>query len=513
MSAFSAAFLSGDARAHAFLPDDFRYANKRAGSVQRAATRAIAAPVLAALRAQASRHPMSSARQSSLDALGVPGSVVVVTGQQVGLFLGPLYSLYKAVSAIVTARALEQETGVRCVPVFWLQTEDHDLEEIDHLDAQSTDELVRLRVQSAHVPRASVSSVLLGEQVEAAVAALRESLDGAPFAGEVSSLFERHYRRECSWVSAFAGVMSELLPELVLLDPRDEALALHVRGVHQRAFDECDAISKVMLARQAALSTAGFDVQVHVRDGAPLSFVHPDGRDGARYRVERCADGWKTVGGDLRVELSDDPLCLSTSALLRPIVQDTLLPTAAIIGGPGELNYFAQVSPLYAHFGLPMPMVMPRARFRVLEPRVATLLQKLGLRAEDVEVPRDAVLQRLTPVGVELTPELLERRLLDAVEPILETVPELEDAVKRTRGTMARAASRLAGRYAHQLRTRDATVLGRVERVQRSLFPHGEPQERVLGFPEFAARFGITGFTSMVRDALVPFSTQVMTLS
>lgn len=508
MSAFSAAFLAGEARALALLPDDFRHATKRVEAVRRAASRVTAPPVVEALRQQAARWASSPQRQASLDALA-GGAVAVVTGQQVGLFLGPLYSFYKAASAVVTARALQQETGVRCVPIFWLQTEDHDLEEIDHLEVRLADgSLQRIALKSPHTPRASVSSVRLGEGVEAALRELADSLGDAPHADEVLALFRKHYRRDATWVDAFAGVLSELLPELVLLDPRDEALAAQVEGVHARAFSECDAIAQALLERQRALESSGFDVQVHVREASPLSFVHPDGRDGPRFRVERCAEGWRVVGSARVVE----PVHVSTSALLRPITQDSLLPTAAIIGGPGELNYFAQVPPLYAHFGLPMPMVMPRARFRVVEPRVASLLQKLNLTPEQVEAPFEAVLARVAPVPPELTPELLERRLLDAIAPVLDAVPELEDAVKRTRGTMARAASRLAGRYAAALRTRDETLVSRVRRLQSALFPHEEPQERVLGLPGFAARFGCVQFSSMVLRSVVPFSSSVQTL-
>ena len=510
MSAFSAAFLAGGSRALALLPDEFRHAARRVEAVRRAASRATAAPVIEALKKQAARWGSSPAREAALAALATKGSVAVVTGQQVGLFLGPLYSFYKAASAVVTARALEQETGVRCVPVFWLQTEDHDLEEIDHLDVRLADgSLQRITLKSEHTPRASVSTVTLGGGVDAALRELEEALGDAPHAADVMALFRKHYRRDATWADAFAGVLSALLPELVLLDPRDEDLAVQVKGVHQRAFAECDAITRLLHERQRALESAGFEVQVHVREGSPLSFVHPDGRDGPRFRVERCAQGWRVAGGERIVE----PVHVSTSALLRPITQDTLLPTAAIIGGPGELNYFAQVPPLYAHFGLPMPMVMPRARFRVLEPRVASLLKKLGLAAEEVEAPFETVMARVAPVAAELTPELLERRLLDAIAPVLDAVPQLDDAVKRTRGTMARAASRLAGRYAAALRTRDETLVNQVRRLQTALFPHDEPQERVLGFPAFAARFGVDAFASMVVEAVVPFSTPVRTLS
>jgi bacillithiol synthase len=537
-SAFSPAFLRGEARAHAFLPDDFRHASRRGENVTRAVSRAVSAETIAALKAQAAKWPMTPARAASLEALAKPGTAVVVTGQQVGLFLGPLYSFYKAASAVAVARALQAETGKRCVPVFWLQSEDHDFEEIDHCDVQGADGApVRLRLAApGRLHRSSISGLLLGEGVGEQLAQLASLLEGAPHADEVIALFTRHYRAEATWVNAFAGVMSELFDELVLIDPRDETLAAQTREVHARAVRECSQIAAVLSERSASLEREGFTPQVHVRGDAPLSFFHPEGRDGPRYRLEARDGGWGLVGGtegtppdrSVRVESSDgalsravletsDPLCFSTSALLRPIVQDTLLPTAAIVGGPGELNYFAQLAPLYAHFGLPMPMLVPRARFRVVEPRTRSVLQSLGLTAAELEAPREALLKRLTPAEQPLSPALLEKRLMEAVAPILDGVPvrpgsDVEDAVKRTRGTIARAASRLSGRYARELQRGDQTLNSRLERARNILMPHGEPQERVYGFPGFAARLSVKAFTSLVLTNLEPFSATVKDL-
>jgi bacillithiol biosynthesis cysteine-adding enzyme BshC len=511
-SAFSAAFLRGEARATALLPDDFRHAARRAENVRRAATRAVSAKTLAALRAQSARLPASSAREAHLQALSQPGTVAVVTGQQVGLFLGPLYSLYKAASAVIVARTLQQETGVRCVPVFWLQSEDHDFEEIDHCDVSAA---LRVRLQArARVEKSSLSSLMLGEDVEVALRALSEGLEG-PHADEVMALFRRHYRADNTWVNAFAGVMAELLDELVFVDPRDEALAEELRPVHQRALRESTQIAEALLERSATLEREGFATQVHVRAGAPLSFFHPEGRQGPRFRLDARSGSWGLVGReDSRTteELlsTRDPLCFSTSALLRPIVQDSLLPTAAYVGGPGELNYFSQLPPLYSHFGLPLPMFVPRARFRVIDARTKSLLQKLGLSAAEVESPELA--KRLaSSSGV--SPASVEKQLVEAVAPILDSLPaELADAVKRTRGTIARAASRLSGRYARSLQIVDQTLSDRVIRLQAALFPHGEPQERVLGVPAFAARFGVREFVSLVLGALEPFGGEVKEL-
>jgi bacillithiol biosynthesis cysteine-adding enzyme BshC len=491
MSAFSPAFLRAEPSALRFLDDGFRHPSRRVEFVRQARARGVKAEVVSALREQAARRPMTAARAQSLDALasGVP---VVVTGQQVGLFLGPLYSLYKAATAVVTARALEG------VPVFWLQSEDHDFEEIAHGVVHGKEgALTTLSLASPHVERASMSSVRLGAGVEEALATLRGAIEGWPHADEVSALFSRHYRPEATWVTAFAGVLSELFPSLIILDPRDEVLARVVRPVHERGLTECDVITRVLQQRSDELERAGFDVQVRVRDAA-LTFVHPDGRDGARFRAEASA------------RLPEDPLCVSSSALLRPIIQDTLLPTAAIVGGPGELNYFAQLAPLYSHFGLPMPMVMPRARFRVVEARPRSLLEKLGLAPEAVEVSREVLLRQLAPRGGH---EDVERELLAAIEPVLSRVHGLDDAVERTRKTIARAANRLGSRINRERLTKDDVLAGRVDRLQRALFPNGQPQERVIGAAGFFASFGIEAFVKLIESRIVPFGHDVITLS
>jgi bacillithiol biosynthesis cysteine-adding enzyme BshC len=508
MSAFAPAFTKGDGRALAFLPDDFRRADARAAAVRRVVRRAC--PIAGPLLEQAKRRPGLASRVDAIEALRRGEAVAVVTGQQVGLFLGPLYSVFKAATAVVTARALQAETGVRCVPMFWLQSEDHDFAEINHTTVHGRDgELVELRLDSPHVERASVSSIKLGAGLGAVSASLAAALESLPHAGDVQALFGRHYVAEASWVDAFAGVMSELFPELVLIDPRDERVAVAARAVHERAFRERDDITRVLQAREGALEAAGFDVQVKVRD-VPLSFVHPEGRDGPRHRGEQLA--------------VDDPLCLSSSALLRPVIQDTLLPTAAIVGGPGELNYFAQLAPLYTHFGMQLPMVMPRARFRVVEPRTKALLAELGLSAAELEAPREALLARVVQARPgELSAAELERQLVAGADAVLSKVGPLpadvsgrltglERAVSRTHRSIARAAQRFALRYGREQLTRDAVATARIDRLQRALFPGGQPQERVLGLAGFAARSGVQRFIELVVAAITPFGSEVKEL-
>ncbi len=403
--------MRGDPRALSFLPDAYRHRSARAEAVAAAATRSVDAALHAVLVERNAHLPASPARERHLELLARPGTVAVVTGQQVGLFLGPLFTVYKAASAVVAARALSEETGRPCVPVFWLQTEDHDLPEVDHClmpRAEGEPLRVALSLPDAAVSRVPVSQARLGEGVRAALAALRVELGELPHAGEVLEFLERAYRPEVTLPEAFAEVLSSLFADegLVVLDARDARLGALAAPLHRRALEEAEAIASALAARWAALAREGFSEQVHLRPGAPLSFVSPEGADGPRYRLERGAAGdtWSLVGhpegatvrtSQLRDWLAQEPRRFTTSALLRPLLQDTWLPTAAYVGGPGEVAYFAQLAPLYAHLGLPMPLVVPRARFRVLEARTRSLLTTLGLTADEAAAPRDTVLARL----------------------------------------------------------------------------------------------------------------------
>ncbi|GHG66655.1 bacillithiol biosynthesis cysteine-adding enzyme BshC [Comamonas sp. JC664] len=531
-SSFSTAWLRGDAAALSFLPDDYRHRDARARAVDAAASRTVSPALLDVLRAQNARLAPSPAREHHLALLAQPGTVVVVTGQQMGLFLGPLYTLYKAASAIVTARALQDETGRPCVPLFWLQTEDHDLPEIDHCVIPRPSGgpcRLALELKDAATSRAPIAHCHLGPSVLPALATLRAELGDEPHAEEILALLERAYRPEATLAGAFTDVLSSLFAEegLVFIDPRDARLAPLAAPVHRFALQEAAALSTALAGRVEALTAAGYAVQVHVRPGAPLSFYSPEALDGPRYRLDPAGPGtWSLVGhpenatltGDaLHAALEHEPHRFTTSALLRPLLQDTWFPTAAYVGGPGELAYFAQLPPLYAHAKQPMPLAIPRSRFRVLDDRTRRWLHTLALQPDEVQVPREALLTKLATRDAPeplASPESLEARLFGAFSAELEQLAgqvtsadaNLQDAVQRTRATVRVAVSRLTGRYRRALARRDTTASERVDRLRAFLFPHDAPQERVLGLPYFAARIGTRAFTRQVLEACVPFS-------
>jgi bacillithiol synthase len=502
----------------------------RARAVARAA-RPLTPEVHRVLVAQNAGLAPSAARDAHLAALG-RGAAAVVTGQQVGLFLGPLYTIYKAASAVVLARTLAAETGTPVVPVFWLQTEDHDLAEIAScgVPGAAACEMITAPIEADN--RISIAHRLLPPEVAGCLDRLAEVLGDGGLAQAHLDRLRRHYRAGVPWATAFAGVLAELFaPEgLVMIDPRDATLAAVAAPVHAYALDQAAAIATAMIAHGTELERAGQRTPVHVRPGAPLSFFHPGGALGPRVRLEPAGgDAFAEVGSGrvhelaaLLEELHDDPRRFSTSALLRPIVQDTLLPTVAYVGGPAEVAYFAQLAPLYRAFDRTPPLVVPRARFRITDARTRKLLARLGLVVADVELAEPELLARLRAPGPERAdPAEISRRLLEPfvathgelAAALADAGPQVARALARTRGSVERSIKKLATKVERVQLYADAERVDAVRRLRALLAPDGAPQERRLGLAGLAARIGDRAVVEQVLAAIDPFAAPLQELA
>jgi bacillithiol synthase len=537
------AYLAGEARA--FFPRNVRAPEARARAVELAQRRPIAPAVLNELRAQQARLGASAARDKSLEALAA-GGCAVVTGQQMGLFMGPLFTLYKAASAVRLARTLHEETGRPVVPVFWLQTEDHDLPEIANcVLPRRHDEPVVISPEIARHNRSSIAHLPLPTTVAECVEKLSRELAALPHAAVHIERIARHYQAGRSWGEAFSGLIAELFePEgLLVIDPRTPALAKLVAPIHKKALEQSDAIARALLTQSAALEQAGFEATVHVREDSPLCFYHPRGAEGPRTRLRKQGpDSFVEIeGGEthtlaaLCAALDRDPLCFSTSALLRPIIQDSLLPTAAYVGGPAEVAYFAQLPPLYEAYGMELGLIVPRARVRLIEPVTARLLLRLSLQAGDAALPEQALLTRLSSLPqaaaidralsdaapAPLAPITFERELLDRFETsltqALATLPadlarRIAPQADKTRHKLELTSAKLAHAYSQALLSHDGQRVSEVRRLKQLLFPGAVPQERVFGFAYFAARYGDRTVIQQLMAAIDPYSTQITEL-
>ena len=510
---FAGPFLAGEPRATALLDDRFRRPAAWREEARARSGRRVSPGLLERLQA-----PATEAGRRNLAALAEPGTVAVVTGQQIGLFLGPLYTFYKACSAIVWARAVERETGARCAPIFWLQTEDHDFAEIAWCEVPPSLKLSLPPVET----RCSVAHLALPQEIEPLVAQLEEALGPLPDAPRVMGIFRQAWVPGRRLAEAFAATLLAVFAEegLLVLDPRCAEVARLSSGLYAAAIERAPEIDRALLTRGDELERAGLREQVKVRGGSPLVFFHGDGPEGARRRLSARGDVYQLDGGGevsragLLRAAREEPLRLSSSALLRPVVQDSILPVVAYVGGPAELGYLAQTAPLYRLFDVRPSLAAPRARFRLIDARSAARLKTLSLAPADVEIAREQLLARL---GSRRAPpdELARRCLGDLPALLLESAakhPGLARAARRTQLTVERAAARFAERHARLLAAEDGTLVERVDRLQAALFPGGAPQERVHSLPYYAARHGLDALKAAVLAAVQPGSAGVQDL-
>lgn len=342
------------------------------------------------LRSQNEDYGCGPQTLMKIDQLERPDSVAVVTGQQVGLFGGPLYTLYKALTALELSRELERR-GITSVPVFWMETEDHDLAEVTVRAVLGSDRTAR-RVDYrealyGHVPEwaRSVGSIPLPETITEVVRDFTGHLEGFGWKDEIRSLLDSTYSPGSTLGRAFASLIHKILPDsgLILFDPRDARTKPLAAGVFRWALANSREIQARVRDRSREIESAGFRPQVRTADHATVLFYLEKGeRCGLEDRDGRFC--LKNRGiyfslDQLTENLESNPAKFSPNVLLRPLVQDTLLPTCAYIAGPAEVAYFAQIQVLYALRQRPMPVIWPRESFTVLTPEIFRTIQTLGI--------------------------------------------------------------------------------------------------------------------------------------
>lgn len=316
------------------------------------------------------------------------GAAAILTGQQVGLFSGPALTIYKALSAIRCAEEITRR-GTDAVPIFWLATTDHDLAEVNESFWSTRNGLARyeLSVDPASAGKC-VGQISLDDSVEAIMQTAAQTLDG-PDAAEIARALRESYARGETYGSAFGKLLARILAGrgLLLLDPQDARFHRLAAPVYRAAIEATDDLRAALLERSRALEQAGYHAQVKVAEESTLLFYSVEGR---REPLHAHKDATFSAGSlrlsknQLLSALEKTPEAFTPSALLRPVVQDTILPTAALIGGPAEIGYLAQSQVVYTKLLGRMPVILPRASFTIVEPAIARFLDQYGLDIRDV---------------------------------------------------------------------------------------------------------------------------------
>jgi len=459
----------------------------------------------------------ASSREAQLARLRAPGALAVTTGQQPGLFTGPLYTIHKALSAVALARLLEHRWNRPVVPVFWLAGDDHDFAEASSaswIAADGTVATASLPPRPADAPLTPMYRLPLGEGVRPALDHFGSDLPTTEFRDATLAWLERHYRPEATVAAAYAGALAELLAPLGLLlfdsthvAAKRAAAPYLVRALSQAAALD-DDLDRWAEGQGVTARTSG----ITVGDGASLVMVEASlGRD----RLVRDGDSFVTRRSRERFDLdaiarlaADDPTRLSPNVLLRPAVESALLPTVAYLGGPGELRYLALTPPVYDRLEIPRQRPLPRWSGVMVEPRVDRVLDKFGVSLADLSAPPGALEARL--VRAQLPAEVVEalerlRTSLDEGYGVLERAasdidPTLARPTQTARQQAVGGTQEIEKKLVHHLKRRQETELGQLARARTAVLPNGKPQERVLTAAPFLARYG-NGLLAELTDA------------
>ena len=472
---------------------------------------AIASAVAAAIIPAAGTGP-------ALERLRAPGALTVTTGQQPALFLGPLYTLHKALSAAALAAALEARWQRPVVPVFWLAGDDHDWEEARSaawIGDRGGLETASLRHRPASAPMAPLARELLGPEVADALRRFSETTGQSATGRDVVELLARHFQPSATVSAAVGGAIAELLAPLgiLVLDSTHPAFKQAAAPFLLEALAQSRRLNAALNTRHAELLTAGRDPGVAPDDAATLVMLDGEGgRDrllltdgGYRLRRARSPLSQSEIEGIAERE----PMRLSANVLLRPVLESQLLASVAYCAGPGELRYLALARATFDVMGVPRPAPVPRWSGIIVDSYVDRVADRFGVSLAELTDPAINVLNRAVR-------DRLPEPVVDALRRLREvsdtTLGELARQAETLDPTLVRSAQgsarrvdfeagKIERRFVRNLKRRHAIELSQLERARTAVLPGGKPQERVISLAGALAQHGRPLMASVLEAA------------
>lgn len=448
----------------------------------------------------------SPAAQAKLERIIDGEGVLVTTGQQAGLFGGPLYTVYKILSAVRLAATLERLLERPVAPLFWVAADDHDWAEISH--TQLLDDHNQLRrvalIEGEDETPSSMAHRQLGASVSAARAELAALLPESEFAADLRAVLERTYTAETTVAGAFEELLAELFApmDLLLVNAGHPLLKEAAAPLLRREIRNVREHGSLVERQTQKLVAAGYHEQVTIQPGACNVFLEDEQ---GRERLVRTDRGWRLrrtkrelADDEILALLDADPMQFSPNVLLRPVVESALFPTVAYVGGPAETSYFAQIGCLFQAHGIQAPVVFPRFSVTLVEPKIRKVLDKFSMTVASFQRPFHEVATALVrsemPDAVTTALHAIRQGLQDGYAQLQEVAagvdPTLSGPLRRARNTSLAQVSEAEKKIAKHLKDRNEVAVEQLRKASTNLFPDGSPQERVFSPLMYLARYG-----------------------
>jgi bacillithiol biosynthesis cysteine-adding enzyme BshC len=445
---------------------------------------------------------------ANIDLLLNDNTLAVVTGQQVGLFTGPLYTIYKTLTTLKLVDKLSQKyPAYHFVPIFWLEGEDHDYEEVNsiRLINQANDIVTfsyELPDKTLDRNVGAVGQLQFGESIESLFASLEEALLPTEFKPKVLRLFRTAYQKGMTFNKAFVHLMNVLLEDsgLIFLDPHDVEIKKLLAPLFKRELNETPKFCQLVIDQSAELEKQ-YHAQVKPKPLNLFYFHH-----GGRFLLEPRSDGYSLKGTrqhlskeEVHAAVETNPERFSPNVVLRPLCQDWLLPTVAYVAGPAEIAYFGQLKPLYHEIKIPQPIIYPRASITIIEEKVEKVLNRFDLQPieffRDVEIVKQKVAGLVSEIHLDEVFGGTRASLVETLEgmqvPLEKIDPTLIGALDNTKKKIAGLIDGLMEKAIAAQKRQHEVSLRQIDKTAHHIYPNGDFQERQLNVLHFLNKYGM----------------------
>lgn len=445
---------------------------------------------------------LQEAARRNLNRLREEEALTLVTGQQLGVYGGPLYTVLKIISTIHLARQTEALLNRPVIPVFWLADEDHDYEEIRSLHLLGDGELQSFELPPRSQPLPPVADIRLPGELDQLRNQIKDALYETDFSADVWQLLDRCFRPHATFAQAFGDFITHLFSKhgLLLAGSNDPAIKDQTKEVFRRSVEHAGAVREALEAQSDRISDR-FHQQVTLYD-SNLFYLSDEGN---RLKISAADAGWVAAGGrewttgELLGQIDKSPERFSPNVFLRPLMQDRLLPTLGYVAGPGELAYYGQMKKLYGYFETKMPVIFPRMTATLVEPAIGRILDELpfefheyDMRIEDLD---SAYVERTEKMDIETVFSEWKQKVKQVADPQKDKVaavdPTLEGAAGKATAVYFGELDKLKGKVYRAVKQQDQTQLSRIRRIKHNLFPMDGLQERSVAAIYFMNKYGI----------------------
>lgn len=460
------------------------------------------AKTIEALTSLNKRFDLHEAALENIERLASKDALVVVTGQQLGIYGGPLYTIFKTLSTIHLANKLEQKYDRPVIPVFWLADEDHDYDEVRGITILDNDEVESFSLPPKTNHLSTVAEMRLTSEIESISSSLKENLFDTDFSDKLWSVLDTTFAPGNTFFDAFGKFISRMFSKhgLILAGSNDPDVKEITKPFLRKSVLKANEIRNT-LEKQSERLEQNYHQQVTLYD-SNLFYLDDDS---GRTKISRNGDGWKADAGlewntdQLVQEIETNPERFSPNVFLRPILQDVLLPTIGYVAGPGETAYYGQMRGMYKSFDLTMPIIFPRLSATLIEPAINRIMQELpfefheyGNRIEDLE---SDYVEKTDQHDI----EAIFSNWLDKVHGltnekkgvIADIDPTLEAATEKATAIYENEINKLKGKVYRSVKQQEKTQLQRIRRIKANTFPQNGLQERTIAAIYYMNKYGV----------------------